>query len=393
MNNIDHITSVALITTGRTGTDFFQSLFDSHTQVLTFNGHLIDYYLFWKDNENIINSEKFISEDLIYKFISHYLKYLKSHYDLSEKKDKMGDNLDESISINLSEFVKTTVSFLKEREFNSKNFLLAVHVAYAACLGQKISSKTVFLYHIHHEPKLPFFLDDFPNAKIICMTRDPRANYYSGIMHRILAYKSNNRGMLHNHKSFSYLRRIFEDAHALDKYNNEYYAIRLEDLGKKCVLNKVCSWLNINYEDTLELSTFGGIRWRGDALSPNTSQSKGFSYNMINNKWKNELGFVEKYVFNFILNSRLKHYSYKCTNISVKDYFIVPIFILIPLKFEVDIFMLNLSSEYSLRNKLYFFRINILGYLKRVTLFFKYYYFQISRKYFKSNLLVCDYKK
>jgi hypothetical protein len=393
MNNIDNIASVALITTGRTGTDFFQSLLDSHTQVLTFNGHLIDYYLFWRDNKNIINSEKFISEDLIYKFISHYLKYLKSHYDLAEKKDKMGDGLDESISIDLSEFVKTTTYFLKEREFNSKNFLLAVHIAYATCLGQKISSKTVFLYHIHHEQMLPFFLDDFPNAKIICMTRDPRANYYSGIMHRILAYKSNNRGMLNNHKTFSYLRRIFEDANALDKYSNEYYAIRLEDLGKKCVLNKVCGWLSIKYEDTLELSTFGGIRWRGDALSPNTSQSKGFSHDMINNKWKNELGFIEKYVFNFILNSRLKHYSYKCTNISVKDYFIVPILILIPLKFEVKIFMLNLSSRYSLRNKLYFFRINILGYLKRVTLFFKYYYFQISRKYFKSNLLACYYKK
>ena len=133
MNNIDNIKPIALITTGRTGTDFFQSLLDSHTQVLTFNGHLIDYYLFWNDNKDIINSKKFKPEDLIFKFVSHYLKFLKSHYDLSERKDKMGDNLDESISIDLLDFVKTTSSFLEKRSLILKIFFLQslLHMQYA----------------------------------------------------------------------------------------------------------------------------------------------------------------------------------------------------------------------------------------------------------------------
>ena len=393
MNNIDNIKPIALITTGRTGTDFFQSLLDSHTQVLTFNGHLIDYYLFWNDNKDIINSKKFKPEDLIFKFVSHYLKFLKSHYDLSERKDKMGDNLDESISIDLLDFVKTTSSFLEKKEFNSKNFLLAVHIAYAICLGQKISSKTVFLYHIHHEPMLPFFFRDFPNAKVICMTRDPRANYYSGIKHRLLSYKSNNRGMMHSYKSYTYIRRIFEDSNVLEKYNNEYCVIKLEDLGEDCILYEICEWLGIYYEDTLSLSSFGGIRWRGDSLSTKINQSKGFSKEMINNKWSDEFTFIEKYIFNFILNSRLAHYSYKYEDITIKDYFIVPMFILIPLKFEIDMFFLNFSSKYSFRNKIYFLRRNILGYLKRVILFYKYYYSQVTKNYFKSNLLTCVGKK
>jgi len=39
----EHIASlpiVSLITAGRTGSDFLQSLLDSHPEVLTFNGHL-----------------------------------------------------------------------------------------------------------------------------------------------------------------------------------------------------------------------------------------------------------------------------------------------------------------------------------------------------------------
>ena len=113
---------------------------------------------------------------------------------------------------------------------------------------------------------------------------------------------------------------------------------------------------------------------------------------MINNKWKDGFSLIEKYVFNFILNSRLKHYSYDYQNLSVKDYFIVPFLVIIPLKFELDLFFMNFSYKHSFRNKLYFSRKNFFGYFKRILLFYKYYYFQLSRKYFKTNLLSCDDK-
>jgi|SaaInlStandDraft_6_1057023.scaffolds.fasta_scaffold46875_1 hypothetical protein len=390
MHSIETIEPVALVTTGRTGSDLLQSLFDSHSQVLTFNGHLVQYYSFWENNLDIINSEKFRSEDLIYKFISHHLELLKSHYDLAERKNTMGDNFDESISIDLPKFIKITSNFLQDKKLNSKNFLLAVHVAYAICLGQDISRKSIFLFHIHNADLLPSFLKDFPDTRIICMTRDPRANYYSGIYHRILAYKANtNRSIPNCTKLFIYLLRIFEDAYSLDKYNNNYTVLKLEELGDKCLLTKVCTWLDIKYESTLELSTFGGIRWRGDALSVKTNNEKGFSSDMISNKWEGSFGNVEKYVFNFILNSRLEYYLYPYKRISMKDYFIVPFLILLPLRLEIDIFKLNLSKKQSFRSKMHTSKINIIGYFKRVILFFKYYKLQISGNHFKRNTLTC----
>ena len=40
----------ALVTTGRTGTDFFQSLLDSHPEIFVFNGQLY-FHNFWQSSQ------------------------------------------------------------------------------------------------------------------------------------------------------------------------------------------------------------------------------------------------------------------------------------------------------------------------------------------------------
>ena len=48
MDHLESLKPCTLITTGRTGTDFFQSLLDSHPEVLTFNGHIF-FHDFWNN--------------------------------------------------------------------------------------------------------------------------------------------------------------------------------------------------------------------------------------------------------------------------------------------------------------------------------------------------------
>ena len=63
---LDHlleIPSCALISTGRTGTDFLQSLLDSHPEVLTFNGTLF-FYSFW-DNSVCVKAKNFNINEVI----------------------------------------------------------------------------------------------------------------------------------------------------------------------------------------------------------------------------------------------------------------------------------------------------------------------------------------
>ena len=47
MTHLQSLPMVALVTTGRTGSDFLQSLLDSHPQVATFNGHFAVYSEFF----------------------------------------------------------------------------------------------------------------------------------------------------------------------------------------------------------------------------------------------------------------------------------------------------------------------------------------------------------
>ena len=113
---LDHlleIPSCALVATGRTGTDFLQSLLDSHPEVLTFNGPLF-FYNFW-DNSVCIKAKNFNTNDLLQEFIGKHIELLKSRYDLMERKNQLGETFDQSIDIDLIQFEKTASQILKNR--------------------------------------------------------------------------------------------------------------------------------------------------------------------------------------------------------------------------------------------------------------------------------------
>ena len=202
-------------------------------------------------------------------------------------------------------------------------------VRYSLCLGQDIEKKNIFFHHIHHAEKLPSYLKDFPDSKIICMTRDPRANFVSGIQHwrKYDQHSDNGRHL------YYYIKRILLDAYVLDQYNNDYVVLRIEDLGKKQILEKLCAWLGILYEDQLTISTWGGKRWRGDRVSTKENEVSGWSAKMLDNSWGKKLSLFDKTLLNFLMNSRLKFYGYQYRENNLLDYFTVPILILLPLSF------------------------------------------------------------
>ena len=47
-NKIERLPWCALVTTGRNGSDYFQSLLDGHPEVFVFNGYLPFHSQFWK---------------------------------------------------------------------------------------------------------------------------------------------------------------------------------------------------------------------------------------------------------------------------------------------------------------------------------------------------------
>jgi len=381
MDKLLKLPSCTIVTTGRTGTDFLQSLFDSHPQVLTFNSVLL-YHNFW-NNSVCVNAGRFDLSDFIDEFIGKHIERLKSRYDISERKDQLGENYNQSVDIDLNRFKSEVINLLKGQEVNSKNSMLAIYAAYSICLGQDIEKKTILLHHTHHFKELESYLKDFSDSKIICMTRDPRANFVSGI-ENWRRFRPSTDYECHLH---FYIKRILEDATVLKKYNNEYIAIRIEDMGNERTTRRLCEWLNIPYNDCLKESTWGGMRWHGDRISAKKNKDKGWSKDMIRNDWEERLSSKDKYILNFLMINRLKHYGYNYKKVGILDFIILPFLILTPLTYEQRFFSFSYIRD-SIRNKEYRkMASNVEFYLRRIYLFFKYYIKIVKKDKFAVHFL------
>jgi len=247
----------------------------------------------------------------------------------------LGDDFNQSLDIDVDSFKCHALNLLEGREVNSRHVLTAVYGAYAICLGQDLEGKKLFFHHAHHFEELPAYLRDFPDSKIICMTRDPRANFVSGIEH----HRNNNHligvGDTDNgsHLLF-YIDRILNDATPLEIYDNEYIVIRIEDLGRRDILEELCCWLDISYDEGLTKSTWGGLRWHGDRLTIKNDNEAGWSKSVLENQWRKSLSVIDKYVLNYIMYPRLKHYGYNHKKIGILGTVLVPFLILLPLSYE-----------------------------------------------------------
>jgi hypothetical protein len=329
----DKLDWCALVTTGRTGTDFFQSLLDSHPEIFVFNGKLY-FHDFWKSAVTVTAGEPLVAADIVDEFIGATIKDLKSRYDVFERKNELGENRDQSIDVDLALFRAHMLRLLDRRPVTSRNFLLAVYIAYALCMGEDVMQKKVFFHHQHRINRLRSFIADFPGSKIICMTRDPRANYVSGVEHwRRYDPAADNLA----YPQYILSRAVDEAAELHDYPLETVRMLRLEDLGDPATLHAVAAWLGVAYDPCLTRSTWAGLRWWSDRLSTKQVQAHevGFSPTIIANGWQLKLGRIDRLVLDYLLADILVTYGYeKQRSSGVLAALTVPFLILLPTAYE-----------------------------------------------------------
>ena len=121
-----------LISGGRTGSDFFQSLLDGHEEILSFPG--IFYF------------DKFLKELKINKknpgnlFIEMNKDFFDSRLNLRERHNQLGKNKNEFYIVSKRKFLQI---FNKKYKKNDDNFdiLKKLHQAYAYAKGDKLKKK------------------------------------------------------------------------------------------------------------------------------------------------------------------------------------------------------------------------------------------------------------
>ena len=124
--------------TGRTGSDFFQSLLDSHPQILNFTGVWF-FHQWWQGAKCKNNVFDLINEFIWYTgpTIDHISKF-RSSYNTQERWDKLGDKMNESFEVDIDTFRIHMQKILSGRELNSQNFFLAVNLAYGMATNMDI---------------------------------------------------------------------------------------------------------------------------------------------------------------------------------------------------------------------------------------------------------------
>ena len=387
MMHLQNIQMVALITTGRTGSDFLQSLLDSHPQISTFNGHFAVYSEFFENSVTIKSKNSRVC-DVADEFIGKYIYKLISRYDIQEAKDKLGEDFDESFTIDTLEFKNNMVLLMGKEVINSHNLLLAIYGAYSLCIGQDITKLKTIMHHPHLDYEFKLFYKDFPNTRIIFSSRDPRANFCSHV-ENFRKYYSSHDNQRHLYNCF---KIAIEDSELADYYKLQYTATRLEDLPRKDTMQRLAEWLNINYQDSLLDSTWNGLGWHGDRLSEKVFASKGWTQDRTENGWNNRLGRLDKYILNYIMNSRLEHYLYPVNKINFIDSLLVFILIVFPWRYERRFLTYKYIRDRVSRNKTsQLFQIPIY-YFKRVLLSYKYYFRTLTKVQFSRNWIGSDAK-
>ncbi len=286
-----------------------QSLLDGHPQIFGFNGRLI-FHIFWESSISTRFDGDRSPEDIADQFIGYFIDRLKSRYDRQERKDELGEDRNRSIDLDTTIFRRYFVSLMQKRPLASRFVLISAYAAYALVLGEDVFKKRIFFHHVHGIQLLPPFIADFPGAKILSMTRDPRAAYVSGVENWWI-YDVDSR---HPFFPLYVLDRAINEWQLLARYahTTDVMSIRLEDLGNEVVLRKLCHWLGVEFDECLLKSTWAGLRWWGDRLSQKEAkkEERGFSQTVSNSEWSHRLSYVDRVLLEYLLVRRLHHYRY-----------------------------------------------------------------------------------
>ena len=166
---------IVLIAGGRTGSDFFQSLLDGHSEISQLPG-VFYYDKFWLQIQN----EKKI-ENISKIFIEEHKRFFDSRFNIIERHNILGENKDSFFSVNKELFNQYFIDFMKEKKIDQYNLLCSLNLAYSKASNEDINKKKIIILHLHHLQRIKMIKE--LNFEIIYTIRDPLANYTSMVNH------------------------------------------------------------------------------------------------------------------------------------------------------------------------------------------------------------------
>lgn len=345
---------VGFFTGNGSGSKLFQGFIDGHPEVYMIPGYMLMYlYPHWEQWRNSLPGE-WAWPNIIDAFCRNHASILDTRRIPGfDGLTKLGESRSEYIYIDETTFRNYLLHLLDGEPVKSKTFLLAVHYAYAKCLGQKTEGMKCVFFHIHvHKYVVDYLAPDFPDMKIIAMVRDPRSNLRGRFWSSAVAVDKSRLNVTDAavYLPLTYNYVIWEQLNGLDVLDvldvldaQEIRVVRHEDLyyAPRNVLRATAEFMGVSDSPCFETVTFGGKFWWGDMIY-GAQPINAANPSIVSDRWKEKTSTVDWYVFEGIFFNYLKKYDYeafKYTTDGFLDRVILFGAILLPSRIEMQIWI------------------------------------------------------
>jgi hypothetical protein len=265
----------------------------------------------------------------------------------------LGKNKNKSIVISKIKFKKYFKEYFKRKKVDSKNTLLAIHYAFNKANNKNFSKIKYILFHVHnYEYFNKYFLEDFPDTKLILITRNPLENFWRKAFTNTSIekdrYDYSDQEYL---KNFSYLnqtRQIFIDVDHINERlskNTHKRLYKFEDIKIKNekLIKDIYSFLNIKFNKNHLIPRFFGLEWWSHKNYKGYTNQKGFDPTVnIDPKDKNKFFNYEIFILENLFLKFYKRFNYKL-NFSNYNFFSFIILLLLPTKYGFNLFFSRFS--------------------------------------------------
>jgi hypothetical protein len=270
--------AVAIITSGRTGSELIGSYLDSHDDVImlpTFLGDRI--YQFFEHYRSLSLHDKLIAYPVLSAdFI--FSDFFKGQFPITAA------NYYASVKALFEVYGNWPLEFLESR----RAFFQFLHVVYCVALGRRPASPhplIVYAQHAWNNQLARRFVEDFPQARFIHMVRDPITNCSRTFDSRFI----NARGTERFIHSLSVIWNLSKRDIPHRGMESRTRAIRFEDLHSHLekTMRAVAKWLDLPYRSSLLESTFNGVplvvmrgttSWSGSRPEQATRDARNISF-------------------------------------------------------------------------------------------------------------------
>lgn len=337
---------IAIQNCGPSGTLLLQSLLDGHTQLLSLPAlHGQQLLIQWetlqgKTKEEIINKLIAMNEHWFNPAI-----YPGEDLGLMS----MGSSYKEIVSVNQDQFTKSLNARLSNlTQITRKEFLIAVYYAYNDALGRDTTNAEYLLYPIHSLPSkyAKQLKEDFEVVRFLHSIRNPIQSIGSMAKHiannpgwkylyvfNCVTSQMINDYTIHAGPHIAYgMKPYFRDS---QDQKIQSRAVRLEDIhtALNITMKKICTWLNIHWEDTLLTSTFDGKIWNN---RPASIRQTGVGDKIIAQKHTEVLSSFDKTRLEYATAKFMIHYRYEtnCISQPLTKKLLMSLMVFLPFKME-----------------------------------------------------------